>query len=323
MSALFISIAVFIMIGGLVSLVIMNSQAERRKHVMSVVRRENAVAVTKSKDTKNLVQRKSDLEKKLKETDAVKPKSKGLTLPQMISQAGFSTPIHKFWIYSAIFCIIMTVLFKLLGMSPFVLVMIAITSFLGLPRMYLKRKAAKRQKMFMDDFADALEAMMRLLKAGMPVTEAIRMVAKEFDGPMGEEMGIIFDQQKIGTPLPEAVLLASKRMPLAEMQMFATAIAIQTQTGSSLSEVLQNLANVIRSRYRLKRKVLALAAEAKASAMIVGSLPVIVAGGMFIINREYIEILYTTSQGKFLLGLSLVWMLIGSLVMRQMINFKV
>ena len=164
---------------------------------------------------------------------------------------------------------------------------------------------------------------MRLLKAGMPVSEAIKMVGREFTGPMGEIMERVYDQQKIGVPLPDAVLDAAKRMPLTEMQMFATAIAIQTQTGSSLSEVLQNLAGVIRSRFKLKRKVQALSSEAKASAMIIGALPVVVAAGMYFINREYIEVLFIDPTGKFLLGCAVGWMMVGVLVMRQMINFKV
>jgi len=194
---------------------------------------------------------------------------------------------------------------------------------LGVPRFILGFRIKRRQKHFMDDFADALESMMRLLKAGMPVSEAIKMVAREFEGPMGEEMGRIFDQQKIGVPLPEAVLESSKRMPLTEMQMFATAIAIQTQTGSSLSDVLQNLASVIRSRFKLQRKVKALSSEAKSSAAIIGALPVVVAGGMYFINRPYIQVLFETDTGKFLLGCALAWMAVGVLVMRQMINFKV
>ena len=140
---------------------------------------------------------------------------------------------------------------------------------------------------------------------------------------MGEEMGRIFDEQKIGVPLPEAVLNSSKRMPLTEMQMFATAIAIQTQTGSSLSEVLQNLSSVTRSRFKLARKVKALSSEAKASAMIIGALPVVVDLGMYFINREYIEVLFIDPTGKFLLGCAIGWMGLGVFVMKQMINFKV
>ena len=116
---------------------------------------------------------------------------------------------------------------------------------------------------------------------------------------------------------------ATKRMPLTEMQMFATGLSIQAQTGSSLSEVLTNLANVIRSRFRLKRKIKALSSEAIASASIIGALPNIVAGGMYFINYDYISILFTNTTGKILLCGAIVWMLIGIMMMKAMINFKI
>lgn len=308
--------------GAIFSAVIMAQQAEKKKHMLSVVRGSKVLDKKKSKASLQ-DQRRSDLAKKLKNSEDDKPKKKGFTLTQMIQQAGMEISVKQFWIFSLISGVAFTFLAKIFGLSTFVVLMVAITSFFGLPRLFLKMKAKRRQKLFMDDFAEALESMMRLLKAGMPVTEAIRMVSREFTGPMGEEMGRVYDQQKIGIPLPEAILYASHRMPLTEMQMFATAIAIQTQTGSSLSEVLQNLAGVIRARFKLQRKVKALSSEAKASAMIIGALPVLVGGGMYFVNREYIELLFTDPTGKFLLGCAIGWMFVGVLVMRQMINFKV
>ena len=323
MAALIISILIFLVIGGVASALIINTQREKRTRLMRVVRGHNNAQISKNKSNAQ-EQRKSDLSKKLNNVDdGSKKKKNGVSLSEKITQAGMSISVKQFWLYSCVSCIVVTFLAKAMGMSPFVMVMAVIIGLLGLPRFFLKIKTDKRQKSFMADFPDALESMMRLLKAGMPVSEAIKMVAREFDGPMGEEMGRIFDEQKIGIPLPEAVLNSSKRMPLTEMQMFATAISIQTQTGSSLSEVLQNLSSVIRSRFKLARKVKALSSEAKASAMIIGALPVVVALGMYFINREYIEVLFIDPTGKFLLGCAIGWMGIGVFVMKQMINFKV
>lgn len=313
---------IVVMAAGMVAMVMANQRAEKRNRVLNVVKGGSAADDKKKSRISEQDQRRADLAKKLKESGDGEEK-KANSLPDMIMQAGFETSVKKFWIYSIVFAVLMTFLAKVMGFSLFVTIMVAITSFFGLPRLFLKFKAKRRQKKFMDDFADALESMMRLLKAGMPVSEAIKMVAREFSGPVGEEMSRIFDQQKIGVPLPEAVLESARRMPLAEMQMFATAIAIQTQTGSSLSEVLENLAGVIRARFRLKRKVDALSSEAKASAMIIGALPCLVGGGMYLINREYIEVLFIDPTGKFLLGAAITWMFMGVIVMRQMINFKV
>jgi len=203
------------------------------------------------------------------------------------------------------------------------MVLSGIISFFGIPRFILRQLTKRRQKAFLEEFADALEAMVRLLKAGMPVGEAVSMIAREFDGPVGEEMERIYDKQKIGIPLHEAALEGCRRMPLTEMQMFATGLAIQAQTGSSLSEVLSNLAHVIRARFRLKRKILALSSEAIASASIIGALPPLVGFGLWAVNPEYLEPLLTTPNGKNLLIGAVVWMSIGILVMKQMINFKI
>ena len=116
---------------------------------------------------------------------------------------------------------------------------------------------------------------------------------------------------------------AAERMPITEMQMFATGIMIQQQTGSSLSEILTNMARVIRARFRLKRKVQALSSEAKASAMIIGCLPVVVCLGLYAINPGYMELLFITPKGKVFLWGAIGWMSIGVLIMRQMINFKI
>lgn len=313
---------IFLLMVGMVLAIRMNNEAERRRRMMSVI--GNQKALEKGKKGSVQEQRQAALAKKLKEVEEeVGKKKKEQTLEDLIMQAGYEFSVQKYWVVSAFVGVVMTLVTYLMGYSLFVIGMVSITAFLGLPRLFLKMSANKRQKKFLTEFADALESMTRLLKAGMPVSEAIKMVAREYSGPVGEEMGRIFDQQKVGIPLPEAVLHSAKRMPLPEMQMFATAIAIQTQTGSSLSDVLTNLAGVIRARFRLKRKVQALSSEAKASAMIIGALPCIVALGMYVVNRKYIEVLFVDPTGKLLLGGAIFWMCMGILVMRQMINFKV
>lgn len=323
MIAVVLSILIFVLFGIIVSLVILNTQSQRRRRVMSVVRGANYEQEMKNKKANTKDQQRFDLANKLKEEETENKPKKGETTADLIMQAGMETPVKKFWIISLMIAAGLTFGAIVMGMSKFMIAMVAIISIFGLPKIFLKTKAKNRQKKFMEDFADGLESMRRLLKAGMPVSEAIAMVSREFDGPLGEEMGRVFDQQKIGVPLPEAVLESAKRIPLTEMQMFATAVAIQAQTGSSLSEVLENLANVIRARFKLKRKVQALSAEAKASAMIIGALPVFVALGLYFVNREYIELLFTDPTGKTLLGFAIGWMCVGILVMRQMINFKV
>jgi len=305
-------------------LVMMGNEATRKQRIMSVIQGGKVTGASGPSEQDEQNKRRADIAQKLKNSkdDDSDGKRKN-TIADALGRAGLNISTRQFWIYSIVSMIFFTFLAFITGQPPFVIGMVAIIALLGIPRLVLRHMALKRQKEFLQEFADALEATVRLLKAGMPVSEAIAMISKEYTGPVGDEMRRIYDKQKIGVPLHEAAQEATKRMPLTEMGMFATGLAIQAQTGSSLSEVLTNLAGVIRARFRLKRKVKALASEAVASASIIGALPLIVAAGMWFVNREYINILFTTPDGKILLGVALGMMTFGVFVMRAMINFKV
>lgn len=316
------SVLLVLCIAGMIAFFLSGGQNKRKKRLLQVVQGGSGNASRKSVDEQ--MQRRLELAKKLKEgeiAEKARKNEKGFSLSEKLVMAGIHSGVRKFWVVSFLGSAVLGAVVYMLNGSPVVAALAFITGLFGLSKMVLGFMIKRRQKKFLDEFADALESMQRLLKAGMPVSECIKMVSREFTGPVGEEMGRMFDQQKIGIPLPEAALDASKRMPIPEMQMFATAIAIQTQTGSSLSEVLENLAGVIRARYRLKRKIQALSAEAKASAGIIGSLPILVGVGMYFLNNTYFMVLF--NDGRHLMAGAGIWMLMGILVMRQMINFKV
>ncbi|GJL85055.1 MAG: pilus assembly protein [Micavibrio sp.] len=318
---------IFIIIIGIGIAFSLNQEVERKKRVMATIKGRSGVVGNAPSEQDAQNKRRAEIARKLKddkEEDDKSKKKQKTSIAVMMGQAGLNITTKQFWMYSIVSMVIFTFVAKVIfHANPFILLMVAITGLLGFPRIVLKRLAAKRQKKFLTEFADALEAVVRLLKAGMPVSEAVKMISREFEGPVGEEMSIIYDKQKIGVPLHEAATEATKRMPLTEMQMFATGLAIQSQTGSSLSEVLSNLANVIRARFKLKRKIKALSSEAIASASIIGALPNVVAGGMWFVNREYINVLFTDPFGKVLLAGAVIWMCLGILVMKVMINFKI
>lgn len=308
---------------GMMAYFLMANRKQQQKRTLSIISGQSGgLEIENVQGAKD--RRRADLAKKLQQAgDPTKEKKEG-GIREMMNQAGWqNVPVKKYWIFSTIFALVMTLFLMSTGQPPIIILFGFVICLIGLPRTFLKMKIARRQKKFLEEFADALESMVRLLKAGMPVGEAIAMISREYSGPVGEEMSIIYDEQKIGIPLAEACMKAAERIPITEMQMFATGLTIQQQTGSSLSEILTNMARVIRARFRLKRKVQALSAEAKASAMIIGSLPVIVAVGLYLINPDYMEILFTTTRGKIFLFGAIGWMSVGVLIMRQMINFKV
>lgn len=314
-------------VGFIIVLVITSKQSKKRDRMRElIISRTNTgfSGVQEQKDKTATPQSKHNLTKQLKKVESRAEAQKNRkSLTSLIGQAGYDTPLWRFWIYSFIFGSICFFPVYKMDLNFLVKSMLCFTFYFGLPRFYLKFKATRRQRAFLQDFANALEDMIRLLKAGMPVTEAISMVAREYTGPVGVEMQRVYDMQRVGTPLPEAVEKMTIRLPLAEVQMFATTIAIQVQTGSSLSEVLGNLATVIRGRYALKRKIVALSSEAKISAMIIGSLPFLVGSGLYLVNTDYIMLLFEHPTGQTLLGVALGMMGTGVIVMRQMINFKV
>jgi tight adherence protein B len=320
---LIVAITTVVLIMGLTF--VLGQERKRQKRVLGVIQGGTASQVKgPKKDQKD--KRRADLAKKLKEAkedELKKDGKKKTTISMMIEQAGLEISVTQFWIFSVLLMVGLTFLAKIMGQPIHVLLAVAVIGLLGLPRFVLKKMAARRQKKFLSEFPDALEATVRLLKAGMPVSEAISMIAREFEGPVGEEMERIKDKQKIGVPLHEAALEATRRMPITEMQMFATGLSIQSQTGSSLSEVLTNLSNVIRARFRLKRKVKALSSEAIASASIIAALPPMVATALYFVNYDYISLLFTDSFGNVLLTGAIVWMSLGVFVMKTMINFKI
>jgi len=320
-----IAVIVLVIVGSVLAFM-MNKEAERKKRIASVIKGQSVVAVRMSeKDEQN--KRRAEIAKKLKDGKGNEVgkngKKKKASISLLLQQAGVKISVKQFWIYSLVSMATFVMLAKLMGQGPLILLFAAVIGLLGFPRFILKKLTKRRQKKFLEEFPDALESVVRLLKAGMPVAEAIAMIAREFTGPVGEEMGMVYDKQKIGIALHEAALEATYRMPLPEMQMFATGLAIQAQTGSSLSEVLLNLSGVIRARFKLKRKIKALSSEAIASASIIGALPNLVALGMYFANRDYIMVLFTDPFGKVLLVGAVVWMCIGIMMMKVMINFKI
>jgi len=193
---------------------------------------------------------------------------------------------------------------------------------LGLPRWIVAKMTKRRQNKFIDEFANAIDVIVRGVKSGLPLPECMAIIARESPQPVSGEFAELVEHQRVGMPMQEAFERMMTRMPMPEVRFFAIVVAIQQQAGGNLSEVLGNLSGVLRDRKRLQAKVKALSAEAKASAAVLGALPFVVMILVYITTPAYITLLWTTRFGQFLLVCAGVWMLTGILVMRKMINFK-
>jgi tight adherence protein B len=177
--------------------------------------------------------------------------------------------------------------------------------------------------LFGAQFPDALDIIVRSLRAGHPVPVAVAMVGRELPDPMGTEFGIVSDEITYGSELEGALRSLYFRVGQEDLPLFVTAVAIQGSTGGNLSEILENLSAVIRQRFKMRRKIRALASEGRASAMILSSLPIAIFIMIQIVAPEFYRSVWQYDLTKIGLVAAAVWMGIGNLIMFRMVNFKI
>jgi tight adherence protein B len=192
-----------------------------------------------------------------------------------------------------------------------------------LPWLYIKRVASRRVKRFIRQLPDALELMVRGVKAGLPVTECFQLVTTEMDSPIADEFSTIVDGVKLGQNLDVALWDTEKRLGIAEWRFFIVSLAIQRETGGNLAETLANLADVLRKRQQIRLKVKAFSSEARAGAWILGILPFAMFGIIYMLNRPYVMQLFTDPRGVVIIAIGCTLLTIGIFVMAKMIRFEI
>ncbi len=192
-----------------------------------------------------------------------------------------------------------------------------------LPILVLYMKRGRRRKKFGAQFPDAIDIIVRSLRAGHPVPVAVTMVGRELPDPMGTEFGIVADEITYGSDLEGALRNLYFRVGQEDLPLFVTAVAIQGSTGGNLSEILENLSSVIRQRFKMRRKIRALAAEGRASAMILSSLPIAIFVMIQIVAPDFYRSVWHYDLTKIALTGAGMWMGVGNLIMFRMVNFKI
>lgn len=271
--------------------------------------------------------RRRTVQQSLKELeDRQRDRDQYMTRPPLktrLRQAGLEMSVQRFYVLSALCAVVLTLVVFLLEAPLLVLPGALLVGALGLPRWAVAYLRRRRIKAFLNEFPNALDVIVRAVKTGLPLNDAVRMIASESQEPVRSEFRRIVESQQLGLSTAEATLRMPETVPCPEANFFGIVIQIQSQAGGNLSEALGNLSRVLRGRKKMKAKVQALSMEAKASAAIIGSLPVIVALLVYITSPGYIAPLFTTSTGHLILGVSALWMCMGIFVMRQMINFEI
>ncbi len=301
------------------------NKAEKRVELISEGRKDGKGNTFRNRLTEDKSDsRRKQIQESLNQiNNEEKQRKKKVNLRTLLQQAGLDTSPKVFWLISAVVGIGFTVAPFMFGLPWFVAAGLGFVGFLGLPRWFLGFLRKRRQNKFLNDFADAIDVMVRALKAGLPVSESMKIIASESGPPVGPEFLEVVEGQRIGITIDQGIERMVERIPLSEVNFLAIVMTIQSKTGGNLSEALGNLSRVLRDRKKMKQKIRSVSQEAKSSAAIIGSLPFVIMGALTILNPNYMSPLFETSLGNILLVASGTWMTIGVLVMRKMIQFEI
>jgi tight adherence protein B len=314
MQALALAFLAAAAIGGLAWVFIyplLSGEKKAEGRLASVAKAEPVAARQVQKDQRS---RREQVEGSLKEVEARRLKDKKVSLTTRLMQAGLDWTPQKFMIASSVLAAVAFGLAMLAGGGLLAAMGLAFAAGFGLPRWVLGFLKKRREKKFLRALPDAVDVIVRGIKAGLPLFESIKVVAADAPEPLKGEFLAIIETQAIGMPLGEACGRLFERMPVPEANFFGIVIAIQQKSGGNLSEAL-------RDRKKMAEKIQAMSMEAKASAGIIGSLPPIVMLLVYLTTPDYISLLWTHPTGQLMLVGCGVWMSMGILVMKKMINF--
>jgi len=295
----------------------------------TAAKRVKAVAgATKPDNRKQAVdmaalKRKQSTQEALKELSATEKQSRKrrYSVKGQIAQAGIKLSLTMYWVYAGIAAVVLMIA-GLIIQGPIGAGMGFFIGLLGLPRWVLGFLVAGRKKKFASQLADGIDVIVRGVKSGLPLNQCLRIIAAESPEPLKTEFQQLCDSQAMGVPLDQGMARMYDHMPLPEVNFFSIVLIIQQKTGGNLSESLGNLSSVLRARKLMVEKVKALSAEAKASAMIIGSLPIIVGALVYFTRPAYISVLFEHPVGNLILIGCAVLMSMGVFVMHKMVNFK-
>lgn len=323
-----IAVAVLVMlaVGGIIYSLFqpaLSGTKRRDQRVQAVAARPQSE--TQRKQLRDTDRRKKNIQEQLKEFEerqrAKQDKQQKVSLKTRMEQAGLTWEMSHFIMFSAVSGVVFLILGFIASSNFLVIGGFGFAGAFGFPRWYVSFKRKRRFNAFLDELPNGVDIIVRGVKAGLPLADCIKVVAREAREPVATEFRKITETQIMGVTLSEAVSKLPDRVPVAEANFFAIVVAIQQKAGGGLAEALSNLSKVLRGRKAMKGKIKALSAEAKSSAGIIGALPFVVGGIMFVVAPDYISLLWTTSTGHLIMGGCLFWMFIGIMIMRSMINF--
>jgi tight adherence protein B len=318
------TIAIFFLasvgVGGVIWVFVYPILSGERKAEQRIASVAKADAVTRSARG-HQKSRRDVIENTLKEVEERHKTNKRVPLAVRIAQAGLSWSKRQYFIISAGIGVTLFMAGLLTGAGLLPAVGLGFAGAFGFPFWLLSFLKKRRETKFLNAFPDAVDIIVRGVKAGLPLLDCMKMITIEAPEPLKTQFRAIVETQAVGIPLGEACSKLYEQMPVPEANFFGIVIAIQQKAGGNLSEALGNLSRVLRDRKKMKGKIQAMSQEAKASASIIGALPIAVMTLVWITSPQYISLLWTEPMGHLMLAASATWMTIGVLVMKKMINF--
>lgn len=295
-----------------------NARAEKRQQaLMSTAIADRATGKNPGATRREMVAQS------LKDIETRQKARSKLTLDMRLAQSGLNLDKRLFFVISGVAGVIAALFAFALLDQPLAALGAFFAGAVGLPRFVLNYLRKRRIDKFIGEFPNAMDVIVRGVKAGLPLGDCIRIVANEAAEPVRSEFRQIVEAQTLGMGPGEAAGKLYERVPVPETNFFAIVLMIQQKAGGNLAEALGNLSRVLRERRKMRGKIAAMSMEAKASAAIIGALPPIVMILLYMSSPKYIELLWYTKTGQLFMLASAFWMFCGIMVMRKMINFDI
>ncbi len=300
----------FLLVGG-------DSRANKRRAAVGrATARTTAVSAKDDRAT-----RKKQIAEGLRDLERANRRRRNLQAK--IEQAGLSMSRGRFVAVCVVFGLLLGAATWIESRNALLAAMVVLIGAAGLPRLLLERLRRRRLAKFIANFPNAIDIIVRGIKSGLPLGDTIRIAATESVEPVKSEFVKIVESLSLGLTLPEAVERMAQRIPVAETNFFSIVISIQGQAGGNLSEAIGNLSRVLRERKKMKGKIAAMSMEAKASAVIIGVVPFLVVGALYVSSPTYVSLLWMTTHGRLIAGIAICWMAVGVAMMKKMVAFDI
>jgi tight adherence protein B len=253
-----------------------------------------------------------------------KPLPEFKRLGDLLERAGKPMSAKQYVLRRVLIFLVIVFFFVVLLKKPvFLAVPLAFIAGAWLPIKFLQMRIAKQNREFLKLFPDAIDLIVRGLRSGLPVTESLVLVSHEVADPVGPTFARVGNTMKLGVPLEKALQETAKKLDLAEFNFFTTSILLQRETGGNLSEILNNLSEVLRARIMMRLKIKAMSSEARASTIIIGALPFVVITAVGVLSPDYMKPLFTDYRGNIWLGVAAGMLGSGLYIMNRMSKFEI